>query len=145
MKQIPAESKSPRLISSPAYDWNPDSKLATLREDVVYEATPIHGHYISLKNATLHRDGSLYIISGFVWDLGSGPAVNTPSMVYGSLAHDAFYDMMNADALPWKKRKAVDKYFRYLLKKFGMGFFRRQWVYAGVRYGYPIWRALGLN
>ena len=76
--------------------------------------------------------------TGYLWDFGSGPAIDTPDMVYASLAHDAFYELMQKDLLPWDCRKAVDRYFKRLLKQAGMGRLRRQWVYLGVRLGYPL-------
>lgn len=64
-------------------------------------------------------------------------------MVAASLVHDAFYELMVRGALPWSERKAVDKFFAQQLKDYGMPWWRRAWVYAGVRYGYPILKTLG--
>lgn len=143
MKQIPAPSTSQRRISSPAYDWVRSERIAILREPVEYE-TPIKGYVAAVSGGLLAADGLLFVRPDYMWDFGSGPAINTPGMVYGSLAHDILYDMMKAAVLPWSLRKEIDQYFRDLLKDFGVGFWRRNWVYWGVRIGYPVWRALGL-
>lgn len=100
--------------------------------------TPIKGYVCAAPHVVLGSDGHLFISPGYIWDFGSGPAVDTPDMIYASLAHDAFYDLMQRDQLPWKERKAVDKYFRQLLKDAGMGPIRRTWVYYGVRWGFPL-------
>lgn len=102
-------------------------------------STGSEGHdFIRLTNG-----GILELRKGYVWDFGSGPAIDTPDMVYASLAHDAFYELMDLKMLPWSYRKQVDQYFEKLLKEAGMGWLRRRWVYMGVRIGYPIWKALG--
>lgn len=108
-----------------------------LEEDMLYD-TPIMGYSAGVGFIVLHSDGSLLIMSGYHWDMGSGPAIDTPDMVYASLAHDAFYDLMKMGKLPWKCRKKVDKYFKRCLKDAGMGWLRRQWCYYGVRIGYAL-------
>jgi hypothetical protein len=105
--------------------------------------TPIEGHRAITKFIQLREGGLLALSVGYVWDFGSGPAIDTPDMVYASLAHDALYELMVLGKLPWEMRRAVDQYFRDLLKAAGMGWLRRQWVYLGVRIGYPVWKALG--
>ena len=101
-------------------------------------ATTVQGWEAVTPHITLSNNGHLYLERGYVWDFGSGPAIDTPDMVYASLAHDAFYELMQKGLLPWDCRKAVDKYFKRLLKQAGMGKMRRQWVYLGVRWGYPL-------
>jgi hypothetical protein len=101
-------------------------------------ATTIFRHEASTPHITLSGSGYLHLEPGYVWDFGSGPAIDTPDMVYASLAHDALYELMQKNLLPWSLRKKVDQYFRGLLKQAGMGWLRRQWVYAGVRLGYPL-------
>lgn len=91
-----------------------------------------------------HDSGALELLPGFVWDFGSGPAVDTPDMVYGILAHDALYRLMVVKAMPWKNRRKVDRYFRRLLKAAGMSWARRQWVYYGVRVFFPVLKKIGL-
>jgi hypothetical protein len=106
--------------------------------------TPFNGAYVYSTGLTLNENGKLTCATGYTWDFGSGPAIDTPDMVYGSLAHDALYDMAQHhswDAVPYTRREA-DKYFKDLLKEAGMGWFRRQYVYWAVRVGYPFWKAV---
>jgi len=101
--------------------------------------TPICSAFsVSTRHISLNRNGELYLAPGYVWDFGSGPAVDTPDMVLASLAHDAFYELMVLGHLPWTNRKKVDRYFLQLLKSFNMPWWRRAWVYLGVRVGYPV-------
>jgi len=101
--------------------------------------TPIRGYNATIPLATLREDGQLSIEAGFHYDFGSGPALDTPAMVYASLAHDCFYLMMQAGQLPWDCRKDVDKFFREQLLEAGMHPIRAWWCYWGVRLGYPVW------
>ena len=133
-------SKSPQKISSPAYDWYPGQGLAELRETVIYKTTPFNGYVAAIPHCLLAYDGRLHLSDGFVWNLGSGPSVNNPSMVYASLAHDAFYGLMDAGELSWSERKTADEFFRNQLKEFGDGWFARNRRYLGVRWGFPIKR-----
>jgi len=55
--------------------------------------TPFKGSYVYSTGLTLNENGKLTCAPGYTWDFGSGPAIDTPDMVYGSLAHDALYDM----------------------------------------------------
>jgi len=103
--------------------------------------TPINGHTAAISNALLAADGLLLVSAGFHYDFGSGPALDTPSMIYASLAHDVFYLMMQAEQLPWDRRKDVDQFFRHQLLEAGMNPIRAWWCYWGVRIGYPIWSA----
>lgn len=121
----------------PDYSVHWKTGHGTLREQFVFN-TPILNHHGEHQYIRFLTDGSLTLSQGYVWDFGSGPAIDTPDMVYASLAHDAFYELMQLKMLPWSLRKRVDQYFKFLLKEAGMGWARRQWVYAGVRWGYPL-------
>jgi hypothetical protein len=112
-------------------------QYAELTKDVQRQ-TPITGHIGSIPCVTLQADGMLIIAAGYHYDFGSGPAVDTPAMIYASLVHDAFYDLMKSDELPWECRKDVDKHFHALLLEAGMNPIRAWWCYWGVRLGYPV-------
>lgn len=133
-------SKSLRRISKHAYDWYPELGLAKLTKDAPRMETPVRGHVAAVPHGLLGADGSLWITAGFVWDLGSWPALNDPPMVYASLAHDMLYEMIEAGELPRHERKNADKFFKYQLKKAGAGWFSRTRRYWGVRLGYPLRR-----
>ncbi|MCA1800694.1 MAG: DUF1353 domain-containing protein [Actinobacteria bacterium] len=129
-KIVPSTSQP---ISSPAYYYDSKTGLASLRETVYYETGIGVEDLTYILNAALYTDGTLRIDSGFTWDFASGPAVNTPSMVYASLAHDALSRMTIAGVVPWSVRKQADQYFRDLLKQFGEGWLRRTYSYLAVR------------
>lgn len=120
----------------PRYDIVDDCK-GRLVEQFSF-ITPLTGYEHESRLIELDRSGLLTIKEGFTWDFGSGPAIDTPDMVYGSLAHDALYRLMILKVIPWNQRRKIDRYFQCLLKEAGMGWMRRQWVYAGVRVGYPL-------
>jgi hypothetical protein len=113
-------------------------EYAELTQDVMRQ-TPITGFDGAIPCVTLRADGTLIITAGFHYDFGSGPAVDTPAMIYASLCHDALYNLMQADELPWDCRKDVDKFLRAELLQAGMHPVRAWWCYWGVRVGYPIW------
>lgn len=104
--------------------------------------TPIYGHEAYTSHIRLASNGTIVLLAGYIWDFGSGPAVDTPDMVYASIVHDALYELMKLDRLPWGMRKAVDNHFHDMLKESGMPWWRRLWVYAAVRWGYPLWSKL---
>lgn len=112
-------------------------------QDLMAYATPIRGEKAETSHITLSPTGGLYLKTGYVWDFGSGPAIDTPDMVYASLAHDALYELMVLEKLSWDYRKAADDYFIELCKSAGMPAWRRFYVYVAVRVGYPIMKALG--
>lgn len=79
--------------------------------------------------------GTLKVESGWPWDGPSGPTVDTPSFMRGSLAHDALYALMRQGRLGQENRRAADKLLYALCRQDGMGWFRAQYVYWGLRIG----------
>lgn len=93
----------------------------------------------------LRYDGMLNLRSGYIWDFGSGPAIDTPDMVLASLVHDAFYELMNLELIPWTVRKKADKLLKQMLLDSGTHWLRAHWVYWAVRIGYPIVKKFGIK
>jgi len=85
-----------------------------------------HG-YITLQNS-----GLIQIEAGYMWDGPSGPTVDTPDFMRGSLVHDAFYELMREGKLSIKHRKAADKLLRFMCIEDGMEKLRAAWVYQAV-------------
>lgn len=110
--------------------------LARLTKRTVFQ-TPITGYAARFleKNTEvrLYESGRLTIGVGFVWDFGSGPAIDTPDMVIASLAHDALGRLADRRGLDGKFRKQSDKYFRQLLRDNGASWFRAWYAYIAVR------------
>lgn len=119
-------------MKMPHYDLCPDTGRGALMADFKYQ-TAICGRVVAIPYVVLGADGQLFIRAGYCWDFGSGPAIDTPEMVAASLAHDALYDLIKLGQLDNGHRKAADKYFRQLLKDYGVGWFRRNYCYWAVR------------
>jgi hypothetical protein len=117
------------------YELTHRGKRGLLLQDVQYP-TPIIGHAAQIDEngmrCQIERGGTLTVYSGFSWDFGSGPAIDTPSVVYASLAHDAFCHLTNRRLIPWTCRAIADRYYRELLKMNGTSLPRRWWQWAAV-------------
>jgi hypothetical protein len=83
----------------------------------------------------LSSDGFLTIAEGYAWDGPSGPAIDTPDWMRGSLVHDALYQLMREKLVPLRFRKQADQILRQLLIEDGMSFIRAWYSYVGVRVG----------
>lgn len=81
----------------------------------------------------LGGDGKLSIKEGYAWDGPSGPTIDTPDFMRGSLAHDALYQLMRDGKLPQETREAADNVLNELCKNDGMGWFRRWYVHRALR------------
>lgn len=117
-----------------SYTLTKDGAYGILNQPLVF-STPIVGHDVFMKDIAcyLASSGRLTLDAGFMWDFGSGPAIDTPAMVVASAAHDALCIMTDTGKLPWGCRAKADAYFRELLKQNGVSFARRWWCWAGVR------------
>jgi hypothetical protein len=118
------------------YELIQRGRKGLLLEDMQY-ITPICGQDAELFGSTeacrLEPSGRLTVFAGFVWDFGSGPAIDTPSVVRASLAHDALCLLTNRRLIPWRYRAVADAFYRDLLKQYGTSMPRRWWHWAGVR------------
>jgi hypothetical protein len=103
----------------------------------------VHPQPVSIKNHNvrirrfidLKPDGRLTVKKGYAWDGASGPAIDTPSIMRGSLVHDALYQLMRMKKLDHKKhRKPADKLFRKMCLADRMSTLRAGYVYQSVRW-----------
>lgn len=79
-------------------------------------------------------DGLLLIRAGYAWDGASGPAIDTPTFMRGSLVHDALYQLMRLGVLSKDMdRRRADEILREIVREDGMLVVRTWWVYLGVR------------
>lgn len=76
---------------------------------------PIMTPYIGLDTA-----GRLLIRSGYAWDGPSGPTIDTPSAMRGSLVHDALYQLMREGLLNSSLRKKADQELYRIVIEDGM-------------------------
>ena len=90
--------------------------------------------YIHIDFISLSTQGIITIQQWYAWDGPSGPTIDTPEFMRGSLIHDALYQLMRGNYLDHKKyRKAADKTLRRICIEDKMSFFRAWYVYYGVR------------
>jgi len=89
---------------------------------------PIEAEFFSLMS-----DGHLLVRTGYAWDGASGPAIDTPNFMRGSLVHDVLYQMMGEGLLHISCRKQADMELRRIIREDGMAWVRAQWVYRFVR------------
>ena len=95
--------------------------------------TKIFGQQIENKYIRLRPDGVLTIKAGYCWDGASGPAVDTHSIMRGSLIHDALYQLLRLELLPEQFRKLSDQKLYTVCREDGMSWMRARYVYLAVR------------
>ena len=88
---------------------------------------------VLLKYVRLGESGELVVLPGYCWDGPSGPTIDTEDFMRGALVHDCLYQMMREGALPKSYRKKADHILRKMCGEDGMPWWRRQYVYYGVR------------
>lgn len=101
-------------------------------EDTFFIQTSINGFSILTDYINLYRDGTLLIRKGYAWDGASGPAIDTLNFRRGSLVHDALYQLIREDRLPFSYRKRADDELIRICKEDGMLMPRRWWVKLAV-------------
>lgn len=77
--------------------------------------------------------GRLTVHAGYAWDGASGPTIDTPSTIRGSLAHDVYYQALRAGLLQPEMRAVADSVLRELCAQDGMWFWRAAAWWAAVR------------
>ena len=84
---------------------------------------------------SLTENGMLTIRKGYAWDGPSGPTIDTPDFMRGSLVHDVLYQLMRLGALDYKiYRKRADEILREICLEDGMSAFRAWYVYQAVEW-----------
>lgn len=90
---------------------------------------PVHTAFIDFD-----LDGTLTLRRGYAWDGPSGPTIDTPTFMRGSLIHDALYQLMRERHLdPAATRAAADRILQAICREDGMPALRAWWVHLGVR------------
>lgn len=105
-----------------------------LRADYAYQSAVKPAVLVRVDDwVVLHPTGLLEIRAGYAWDGASGPAIDTKTILRGSLVHDAFYQLMREGLLDIRWRDRVDYEFWDICKEDGMSWFRAWYVYQAVR------------
>ncbi len=82
---------------------------------------------------SLDADGQLEIAYGYAWDGPSGPTIDTLNFMRGALVHDALYQLMRMEKLPFSYRDHADQLLRAICLEDGMSGFRAWYVYQAVK------------
>ena len=97
-------------------------------------ATGIGGRERDLFYLAIDTAGTLTVRARYAWDGPSGPSIDTPSFMRGSLVHDALYQLMREKVLDYRQdRKPSDQLLRAICIADGMWRFRAWYVYRLVR------------
>ena len=81
----------------------------------------------------LNTEGTLTIKNGYAWDGPSGPTIDTPNFMRGSLVHDALYQLLRNKLIDQKWRDEADEELGRICLEDGMSKIRARWVYIAVR------------
>ena len=81
----------------------------------------------------LSTEGMLIIKKGYAWDGPSGPTIDTPNFMRGSLVHDALYQLLRNELIDEKWRDEADEELRRICCEDGMPKICARWVYIAVR------------
>ncbi len=117
--------KGDTIKYSPGYKYR-------LREDYTVKIRILPLPPILTKWAVLLSNGMLTIFEGYAWDGPSGPTVDTPDFMRGSLVHDVLYEMMRAGLLSLDYRCQADDILREICLEDGMEPFYAKLVHEAV-------------
>ncbi len=81
----------------------------------------------------LSTEGMLVIKKGYAWDGPSGPTLDTPNFMRGSLVHDALYQLLRNELIEQKWRDEADEELRRICCEDGMPKICARLVYMAVR------------
>lgn len=82
----------------------------------------------------LSKDGMLTVMEGYAWDGPSGPTIDTPDSMEGSLVHDAGYQLMREGYLDRALyREKFDDLLKSICISKGMSHLRAQAWFSAVR------------
>lgn len=121
--------KDYRPLKSWKYQLLDDASITTLWRPVEWIGSS-HGW------VRLHTDGVLTVRKGYAWDGPSGPSIDTPSFMRGSLFHDALYQLIRERRLEdWdgEDRLRADELIRDVCLADGMLPFRAGYVFWTLR------------
>ena len=79
------------------------------------------------------KSGRLTVKKGYAWDGPSGPTIDTPNFLRGSMVHDALYQLIREGLLPGRSRLPADKLLRDMCRQDGMSRRRAEYVFVAVR------------
>ena len=93
----------------------------------------IMGYAVETPFLKLEDNGLLEIKKGYAWDGPSGPTIDTLNFMRGSLVHDALYQLIRMEHLPFRYKEYADLLLQKICLEDGMSNFRANYVYQGVK------------
>ena len=92
----------------------------------------------AVSHGELLPSGALTIEKGYAWDGPSGPTIDTPSVMRGSLVHDCLYQLLRetdfgAPGARDQRRRQADEILHRICIEDGMWKWRAKWILAAVR------------
>jgi len=96
--------------------------------------TGITGESARTLYLSLYKTGKLVINEGYCWDGASGPAIDTMSLMRGSLVHDALYQLIRLGLLGQGNRDKADRLLQRICIEDGMLRIRAWWIYKALRW-----------
>ena len=116
--------------------------------DYKYVTAAVEAYETGIETEKLHTSshgelspsGRLTIKKGYAWDGPSGPTIDTPSIMRGSLVHDCLYQLLRetdfgAPETHDRRRKKADEILYQICIEDGMWKWRAKWILAAVRKG----------
>jgi hypothetical protein len=98
------------------------------------QVTGITGYTIDTTYVRLTVDGRLEISNGYAWDGPSGPTFDTVDFLRGSLVHDALYQLIRLEQIPFHYKNYADLLLKKICLEDGMSGFMASCVYQSVKY-----------
>ena len=83
-------------------------------------STGIEGHSFKTTYFTMFPDGMFVVKEGYLWDGPSGPTVDTPDSMRGSLLHDSLYECVRRELLPLSIKDRADRLLHDICTEDGM-------------------------
>lgn len=110
-----------------ANGWKYQTTKEVIIQTSVYPKNAIMTEYIQLSLL-----GTLTVKEGYHYD-GAIGAIDTDTIMLGSLGHDALYQLIELGILGKEFRKSSDKTLYNICRSEGMSWFRASYVYRTVR------------
>lgn len=115
----------------------------TYKEGYKYQLVNTYYHQLSFDAPIIQNihsflsieEGNILVINyGYAWDGPSGPTIDTKNFMRGSLVHDALYQLIREDLLPFPIYKdKADRELQRICKEDGMSSIRAWYVYQAVK------------
>ena len=93
----------------------------------------IKGYTVDIRYLKLEDNGKLKIEAEYAWDGPSGPTIDTLNFMRGSLVHDAIYQLIRLEKLPYSYKKYADLLLQKICLEDGMSNFRANYIYQAVK------------